>query len=122
MVKSTYSHVSDFFKQLSYDGNCHILKILKIIIILKLSYKNMNIFINCRIFLKIVIFAQYDKKTQCVQRYSPCLNIINGARIVLFFFICRLRFLRKDEKMEVTRVKTGKRLHSAHANEIFYQR
>ena len=50
------------FQNNCHIANCHILKILKFIVILKLSYKNMTIFANCHIFLKIVIFAKYDKK------------------------------------------------------------
>ena len=45
-----------------FSKYCHIFKILKKNVIFKLSYKNMTIFANCHIFLKIVIFPKYDKK------------------------------------------------------------
>ena len=53
-----------FFKLIK---NCHIpdghiLKIFKIIVMFKLSYKNMTIFVNCHIYIKNVIFTKYDNK------------------------------------------------------------
>ena len=55
-------HISLIFSKYCHINYCHIFKFLKKIVIFKLSYKNMTIFANCHIFLKIVIFPKYDKK------------------------------------------------------------
>ena len=55
-------HISLIFSKYCHINYCYIFKFLKKIVIFKLSYKNMTIFANCHIFLKIVIFPKYDKK------------------------------------------------------------
>ena len=55
-------HISLIFSKYCHITYCHIFNFLKKIVIFILSYKNMTIFANCHIFLKIVIFPKYDKK------------------------------------------------------------
>ena len=55
-------HISQIFAKYCHIAYCHIFQNSQKIVIFKLSYKNMTIFANCHIFLKIVIFVKYDKK------------------------------------------------------------